>query len=410
MQTVKLGDIRNQEFLNDYEFYDEIKCVWCKYSDSCYSEKTGGGEFPDPKYALGNVQLITLQDFTTKQFYTWGLKDYVPTKTIPETTKYMKCADEKSLLKMFLLHWEQFRPDVVTGWNSNGFDLPYIINRTIQLLGVELVKKLSPWGIVDFEVRTYKGKEEADFKIVGVACLDFMELYKKFTFGTHESYALGSIASEELGVTKLENPTSSFEEFYEVHGEGLFVDYNVRDTSLVSMLEEKLKLIQLATTMAYKARVNYEDVFSPVKTWDAILHNMLLAEGVVSPQRQKSGGAGFSIVGAYVKEPIPGLYKDIVSFDFTSLYPSIMMALNISPETYLGQMESDVDLCLSGFYRNENQDVAMAPNGALFSKKQHGIIPRVIKMYLKDRRAAKNAMLDVERQIEVVKAKLAKLK
>ena len=390
------------QFANGYNFtgwdFNQIKT----FSIDIETSASPDGSFPDPKYALGVVQLITIQDFHTKRFYTWGLKPYNK-KSLKIKTEYTHCVDEKNLLKQFLMFWEQQRPDVVTGWNSNGFDMPYLINRIIKILDQSYANKLSPWGNVTFKLREYKGREEIEFSIAGVSCLDYLELYKKFTFGNHESYSLGNISSEELGTTKLVNPTDSFEKFYTEHGDGLFIDYNLTDVLLVSMLEEKLKLIQLAMTMAYEARVNYEDVFSPVKVWDAILHNDLLKDNIVSPQR-KSSGIPVNIEGAYVITPVPGMYHNVTTIDFLSLYPSIMVGLNLSPETYLGQCDSNVEKCLNGVYENKDPDVSMGVNGSLYSRKKPGIMPKVIKKYMKMRRDDKNAMLEYDKQIEVIKS------
>lgn len=442
------------------------------------------GGFPDPKFALGMVQLITIQNVHTKRCFTWGTKKYTPTKYYSVNTSYTLCKSEKDLLKQFLLFWESEKPDVVTGWNIDGFDIPYLMNRIESILGREYTKKLSPWGFVDIGLKTYKGVEEISYSITGVAVLDYMLLYKKFTFGNHESYSLAGISSDELDKTKLENPTEGFEEFFtgktrigmdspdaakyfsgkadyynnivttnsiyylsilantkhdvdcgidvlmpnkimldaqanttdhlELFTElaatcySTFVEYNVQDTVLVTMLDDKLKLLELALTISYEAKVNYADVYSPVKTWDAIIHNHLLAKNIVSPQRQSTGD-GYSIEGAYVKTPVPGMYKNVVSFDFTSLYPSIMMAINISPETYLGQCNSDIDRCLAGDFEIKDPDVCMGVNGATYDRTKLGAIPEIIKIYMKKRRDAKNEMLEVEKEIELIKTELSSL-
>jgi DNA polymerase elongation subunit (family B) len=396
------------QYANEYDFHGWDFSHVLTYSLDIETSAAPDGSFPDPKYALGNIQLITIQDIHTKRCFTWGVKDYVPTGKHKVETVYTICKDEKSLMKLFLAFWEQRHPDIITGWNVDGFDVPYLINRIQIVLGQDYAKKLSPWGLVDFGVRMSKGREECDYSITGVAVLDMMELAKKFGTGARESWSLGNVAQEELGVTKLENPTESFEVFFRDEY-STFVEYNIVDAMLVTQLNDKLKLIQLALTIAYEAKINYNDVFSPVKTWDAILHNALLKLDIVTPPRQHSGMAPH-IEGAYVKTPVPGMYKNVVSFDFTSLYPSIMMALNLSPETYLGQTESNVESCLAGNFPVKDPDICMAANGSMYSKKQHGIIPIVIKTYMKKRRDAKNAMLDIEREMETIKGKLDLLK
>jgi DNA polymerase elongation subunit (family B) len=359
--------------------------------------KPPGGGFAKPEFALGEINLITMQNYHTKQCITFGTLESGDIKT----TQYVKCVDEKSLLKMFLQHWEQNMPDIITGWNSNGFDLPYLINRITKILGMAYTKKLSPWGEVSCEVREYMGKLELKIRILGVQCMDLMLLMKKFTYGGRESWALGSVAQDEIGETKRENPADTFEEFYLKFPE-MFVDYNVQDTRLVTKINEKNQLLELAVTIAYMARVNYEDVYSPVKLWDNIIHNMLLEEKIVIPQRQHSD-SGKEIVGAYVKVPVPGMYKDIGSIDATSLYPSLMMTLNLSPETYMGMTASSIEACLEGIYANDDPDVAMGANGALFRTTTIGIIPRLIAKYMAARKTAKKEMLKLEQELENIK-------
>lgn len=381
----------SQYAMGDWDF-KQVKClgidIECKVPP--------GGGFPKPENALGEINLITLQDVHTKRCYTFGTLEK-PEKC--DYTNYTYCIDEANLLKMFLAFWEQNMPDVVTGWNSNGFDLPYIINRIKKVLGEDYVKKLSPWGMVDCEMKEYKGKMELKFRITGVQCLDYMLLMKKFTYGGRESWSLGAVASEELDETKRANPGKTFEDFYTNYPD-LFIDYNVQDTKLVTKMDEKMQLLQMALTIAYMARVNFEDVYSPVKLWDNIIHNMLIAEGVVVPQRKHTGLGGDAIVGAYVKDPKPGMYYDVGSIDATSLYPSLMLTLNLSPETYLGQAYSTIEMCLDGNYVNKDPNVSMGANGSLFDKTKLGVIPRLIVDYMTRRKTTKKEMLGLEQEAE----------
>ena len=359
--------------------------------------------FPKPDQALAEVILITLHDAYKKTNVTFGVGPF--DSGDEKVTEYYGFDDEKTMLKAFLRYWGESGnggfPDVVTGWNSNDFDLPYLIHRIIKILGDEYAKKLSPWGIVEFGTKMYQGKEELSWKIVGVQCLDMLELMKKFTQKKRASWSLGNVALDEIGATKLENPTDSFQEFASsMKHRNTFVKYNVRDCTLVSDINDKLKMIELTLTLAYKAKINYDDVYSPVKMWDAIIHNELLNDNIVVPQRPHSGVKESSIEGAYVKDPVPGMYHDVVSLDALSLYPSIMQTLNISPETFLGMSDSNVELCLSGVYRNTDPDISMGANGAMFTRKFRGIIPKIIERYMVDRKSAKRKMLDLEQEVE----------
>jgi len=225
-------------------------------------------------------------------------------------------------------------------------------------------------------------------------------LRKKFTIEGRGLRALGGVAAEELCETERPNPGRTFEGFSTNYPD-LFVDYNVQDVKLVTKMDDKMQLWQMALTIAYMARVNYEDVYSPVKLWDNIIHNILLAEDVVVPQRKHTGFSDdFDIMGAYVKDPRVGLYYDVGSIDATSLYPSLMLTLNLSPETYLGKVYSTVEKCLDGEFVNTDPDVAMGANGTLFSRSKLGIIPRLIVDYMSRRKSTKKEMLGAEQQAE----------
>jgi DNA polymerase elongation subunit (family B) len=356
--------------------------------------------FPKPEHANGIVDLITIQNIHTEQCYTWGLG---PKPATADTyTRYTQCKDEYSLLKSFVETWEQFGIEIITGWNSNFFDLPYLINRITKICGDVMVKRLSPWGQVRCDVKEYKGKKELEFSIVGVQCIDYIDLMKKFTYGGRESWKLDSIAQEELGDEKLKSPADSLDQMRKEYPD-TYVLYNVHDVRLVTKLEKKMKLIELAMTLAYKAKINFEDVYSPVKMWDAIIANKLLSENIVVPQRKTSGTPAFGIEGAYVKTPIPGFYEWVSTLDGTSLYPSLIMTLNISPESYLGMTDSTVDKCVSGFYMNDNPDICMGANGALYDRKKRGIIPRLMEEYMVDRKKAKKEMLSLQQVQEDMK-------
>lgn len=354
--------------------------------------------FPKPETATGEIVLITMQNVKTKSCYTFGTGKYSRDDTVFESSN-----DEYSLLKNFLMFWERADIDIITGWNIEFFDIPYIINRVKRILGEDAVKKMSPWGFVSAEMRNFRGKEELSVDIKGIAILDYLALYKKFTYTKQESYSLKFISSEELGHTKVDLPGETFNDNIDNHWDE-FVHYNIVDTQLVTELESKLKLLELIITMAYQAKINFTDVFSPVKMWDSLIHNSLLKEKIVVPQRAHVGSR--PIEGAYVKEPKPGKYNWIISLDATSLYPSIMMSLNISPETFAGRVDISMDsliketIDVSPFLE---QGYAISPIGALFKKDQVGILPRLIKEMMASRKTAKNQMLSLESDYQTSK-------
>ena len=183
----------------------------------------------------------------------------------------------------------------------------------------------------------------------------------------------------------------------------LFTRYNVIDALLIKQLDDKLNLIRIVTSVAYKAGINFEDVSSPIKTWDSIVHNTLLAENVVVPQPGRSRAQPFD--GAYVKEPVPGFYHNVSSIDATSLYPSIIITNNISPETYIGNVGTTID----DFFDTKSTAVfgddeyVVTPAGARYSKKKRGILPRLMIQYMADRKTVKNEMLALEQEYENTK-------
>jgi DNA polymerase elongation subunit (family B) len=365
--------------------------------------------FPNVETADAEITLITIQDLQSKKCFTFGSRPYVGEKKID--TEYLNCGSEKELLKQFVNFWQQKNVEVITGWNIERFDIPFIYNRIVRICGDETANRLSPWGIVEATKKKiaggFNGEEELIINIAGVSVLDYMALYKKFVFVKHESYSLGHIAQEELGETKLDHSEyKNFNEFYWKGFDDKFLDYNVRDTQLVSKLEDKLKLIELVYTLAYLAKINFNDVFSPVKTWDAILHNRLLSESVVVPLKEHNPDGDKQIEGAYVKDPIVGMHDWVISLDATSLYPSIMMTLNISPETYRGiDKDYSIDALLNGKMKLEPPEhQAWGPNGARFDKTVRGVIPRVIEEMMTGRKTAKNKMLKWQQELENAKS------
>jgi DNA polymerase elongation subunit (family B) len=355
--------------------------------------------FPDIATANEEIILISIQDNKTKQITTFGSKPYAHSR---EDVTYKYFDTESRMLKEFIIWWQDNCPDVVTGWNINFFDIPYLIRRIINVHGDELAKKISPWGLINERKITMKGNEEITYDIQGVAMLDYLDLYKKYTYQAQESYRLDHIASVELGDKKKENPGTSFKDFYTNHWD-TFVDYNIHDVVLVDKLEDKMKLIELQLTMAYNAKINYEDVFSQVRMWDAIIYNHLRNKGIVIPQNLSSRKEA-QFEGAYVKDPLVGLHKWVASFDLNSLYPHLIMQYNISPETLLeGRETVNVDYLLEQKFDTttlKRRDVAMTANGVCYTKEKQGFMPELMEKMYNDRSKFKKKMLKVQQEYE----------
>ena len=365
--------------------------------------------FPDIKSANEEVLLITVKELQTKRIITFGSKTYVNPR---EDVIYVNCKDEQELLKQFLSFWSKSHPDVITGWNTDFFDMPYLIRRIERELGDGESNKLSPWGFVNERKTFIKGNEEIHYDIVGIAQLDYLELYKKYTYSKQESYRLDYIAGVELGDAKKENPGDSFKDFYTNHWQQ-FVDYNIHDVELVDKLEDKMRLIELHLTMAYNAKINFEDVYSQVRMWDTIIYNHLRKKGIVIPAKSHSGkDAQFE--GAYVKDPIIGLHKWMASFDLNSLYPHLIMQYNISPETLTSEKISvSVEKLLNKEIDTDyvkRRDLSLTANGWTYRKDVKGFMPELMETMYKNRSKFKKQMLGIEQEYQNDKTKVHLLK
>ena len=293
-------------------------------------------------------------------------------------------------------------PEVVTGWNSELYDMPYLVRRIDRILGEKLMKRLSPWGLVTERETIVMGRKQISYDVGGITQLDYLNLYKKFTYKAQESYRLDYIASVELGQKKLDHSEfDTFKDFY-TKGWQKFVEYNIIDVELVDRMEDKMKLIELAITMAYDAKVNYNDVFYQVRMWDAIIYNYLKKRNIVIPPKERSDKDA-KYAGAYVKEPIPGKYDWVVSFDLNSLYPHLIMQYNISPETLRETRHPSVtvDKILNEELTFElYKDSAVCANGAMYRKDVRGFLPELMEKIYKDRTIYKKKMLIAKQDYE----------
>ena len=360
--------------------------------------------FPDPKSCDQEILLITIQDYTTKSIITWGTKPFISNR---KNFKYIECDSEYSLLNSFLNYWENNIPEVVTGWNIQFYDIPYICGRLSRVLGEKRMKSFSPWGLVSQDELFVNNRPQIYYDIGGLTQLDYLDLYKKFTYTAQESYRLDYIAEVELGQKKLDH--SEFETFKEFYTKGWkkFVEYNIVDVELVDRLEDKMKLIELAITMAYDAKVNYADVFSQVRMWDTIIYNYLKKRNIVIPPKERTEKDS-QYAGAYVKEPIPGKYDWVVSFDLNSLYPHLIMQYNISPETLLEEKHPtvNVDKILEQELDFDSySNYAICANGAMYRKDVRGFLPELMEKIYNERVVFKKKMLAAEQEYEKTKKK-----
>ena len=380
----------NYRGMVDYDL-DKIKIG---YIDIETSSEHG---FPDVRNA--NEEVLAISYRCGETFRVYGCQGYEPSEGI----LYVPCTTEEHLLLEFVNDWSMNYPDIITGWNSRFFDIPYLVNRIVKILGQKMANKLSPWGwYKENEINLLGNRKQQVFELVGISSIDYMDAYKKFTYVNLESYSLNHIAYAELGEKKLDySEYSSLHELYKTNFQK-FVDYNVHDVVLLERLEEKMKLLEMIISLAYMAKCNFNDVFSPVKMWDCIIFNHLKDQQIVVPPKKHETKLE-AYEGAYVKDPQIGRHKWVASFDLNSLYPHLIMQYNISPETLVGMhtesglvdalLDKEVDV---DFLKEKN--LTMTPNGSLYTRKKQGFLPALMEKMYTDRVKYKDLMIKEQKK------------
>ena len=355
--------------------------------------------FPEPREARHPVISIAIRK-NDGNYWVWGLNDYTPSR---EDVLFIKCKNEIELIQKFVAHFQDYAPDIITGWNTRFFDIPYIVNRCYKLFGDDTtIKRLSPWGMVRERIQKINGRENQEYVISGIEHLDYIEIFKKFTLNTlgrQESYRLDHIAHVVLDERKL-----SYEEHGNLHtlykeDYQKFIDYNIKDVELVHKLDEKLDLISLVLTMAYRGGVNYTDTLGTTAIWDSIIYRLLNKMKIVIPPKTEKPKTPYP--GGYVKEPQVGSHDWVTSFDLNSLYPNIIVQYNMSPETVVDGNLSDVSVESFLERRTINDsEYSVSPTGVRFSHERKGVIPTIIEQYYADRRIIKDKMLEFDREYQ----------
>jgi len=352
--------------------------------------------FPNVEEAAEEMLSITIKDMVTKQYYCWATREFEAEKGIKTHFFWT----EQEMLNHFVRWWAENTPDVLTGWNVNLYDVPYICRRVNRVLGEKWMKSLSPWNRANEREINIMGRTHIAYDLSGINILDYLDLYKKFTYTNQESYRLDHIAFVELGQRKVDHSEyENFKDFYTSDWQK-FMEYNIQDVELIDRLEDKMKLIELAVTMAYDAKVNLEDVYSQVRMWDTMIYNYLKDRNLVVPPR-KGAKKDEKYAGAYVKEPIPGKYDWVVSFDLNSLYPHLIMQYNISPETLIQQRHpsATVDRILEETLDIDGEYCVCA-NGAQYRKDVHGFLPEMMQKIYDERTIYKKRMLAAKQSLE----------
>ena len=396
------------EFPNDVEYdFSKLRIANLDIETSCESG------FPSIDNPIEKIIAITIT--MGDKTHVYGLGEFHV-----ENAEYFEFDDERDLLMAFADLWKTLDPDIVTGWNVRFFDIPYLVAR-MNHLEEGSQNALSPWGRLRETIVNRMGRDQKAYTIDGIATLDYLELYQKFTYTNQESYALNHISLVELGEEKMSYAEyETIQEFYTKNFQK-FIEYNMKDVALVGRLEDKLKLLELAVTMAYSARVNLEDIFSQVKTWDAIIHHHLMAKGMVVPQK-KHIVKDDQYAGAYVKDPLIGMHDWVVSYDLASLYPMLICQYNLSPETK-SQMKAykrgdiSAESILSHnrgeitktridpmeYLNNGKRDgLSIAANGVAYIRTKQGFLPELMEKMYEERKQFKKKMIDAQQRLEAL--------
>lgn len=404
--------------------------------------------FPNPNDADYPIRIITIWSTKEKKFFIFAEKDFNSKFLIDNNESFEKFiySNEEILLKEFLNFIHNKHPDIISGWNSNGFDIPYIVNRCRKLFGFETNEKnqvikdgaglLSPVEIVySRRVPISKYKFEERYVIVGINLLDYMEIFQNYTFSEQESWKLSYIAQKEIGESKIEYE-GSLSDLYKNNWQQ-YVEYNIQDVRLLKKLDEKKKFLNILVSFCYGCRVPFEFFVKTTKVLDGAFLSKLAEEKIVLPDvkrkenndskndehTNKEEKEDTKYIGGYVKDPEPGLHDWVVSFDATSLYPSIMMGWNISPETKVAVIDKryvkNLIKCIKDKSLNDDTEInihgkiitirkladiilknnyCLAANGCIYRTDKIGVIGKFVKEWFDKRKEYKKKMLKAKEE------------
>ena len=373
---------------------------------------------PNIENPNNEITSIAVYDSVTQEYSVLVLDKagYQPSREY-DNVKVVMYTSETDLLYGFLDLYEQIGPTIITGWNTDNFDIPYLYNRIKQQCGPNTAGRLSPIGKIKYS--QFRGR----YQIAGVSSLDYLTLYKKFTYTQQPNYRLDTIGRLEVNMGKVEYE-GSLDELFRTDLEK-FIEYNLQDVRIIVEMDKKLKLIELVRGICHLGHVSYEDYWFSSKFLEGTIVTYLHRKGIIVTNKPAGGremmdnkmendDEGFA--GAFVKEPIPGLYEWVYSLDLQSLYPSIIMSLNISPETKIGFVtnwnvdkhvneelteylirgttdEQVVRLSREAFLKYMKlESLMISSNGVLYNGKVVGIIPEVLDQWFKERVEYKNLM------------------
>jgi DNA polymerase elongation subunit (family B) len=368
-------------------------------------------EFPKADEAKHPVNLITLFDSLDGKYHTWGTDAYKGTES---NVIYTECTSESALFRAFMNYWTTNYPDVVTNWNGDGFDIPYIVNRTERLFGADYPKRLSPTGRIWSTEKLDRFKNPiTEWNIQGVSCIDYLKAYKKFSRNERESYTLGYIGELEVDEGKIDHE-GSLAELADKDWD-TFVKYNIRDCKILVKMEHKLHFLELCRMIAYKGLTKFEKALATNNVVAGAFALQARKVNLIIPTfNYEKGGKP---PGGLVRYPENGFNDDITSFDAKSLYPNTIISMNLSPETKLGQTYTDDNFTFVTTVRGKEfklrndefkawmvkNNVCKSVHGTLFTQNVKGIIPSIIEDIYSDRIVS-------QKKKDKYSRKLAKLK
>lgn len=408
----------NQQFLLDTYWQENEKPDFTKHQLKVHFidiETYSPDAFPNPQDPNDTINIITIYDTLSKKFYSWGLKPY--TAKSPDVI-YVDCKTEEELLRRFVDFFSKDYPDILSGWNSEFFDVPYVINRVKKILGEEAMQKLSPDR--SLRSRTFMGKfgrEQVKWHIEGLSCVDYLDIYRRFCQTLRESYKLDAIGEIELQERKIDYGDQNLTELADDNWE-LFVDYNIQDVNLLVRLEQKLQYIQLLRMIAYAGLTTFEGALGSLSVITGLCSIRARLKDKRIPTFVKDVQEGTPNAGAYVADPQKGFQEHIVSLDANSLYPNTMITLNLSPETKVGKIvdknEKDVVIKhvngqtftlthekFAAFVKQE--EIAISRAKILFTQKEKGIIPDTIDYYYSKRVEVKKLHTKAKKKLITLK-------
>jgi len=299
------------------------------------------GGFPNVEQADKEITAIAICDGVTEKYTAFILdRDGKLEQFSKDNVEVLSFTTEESLLSHFVTKWEEIQPTIVTGWNSNDFDMPYLYRRMKSVIGASQAKRMSPIGV------TYINDWSKKLVIAGVTHLDYMRLYEKLNIKKEPSYALNAIGKKIVGMEKI-TYKGSLDDLYK-SDINKYIEYNLNDVQIIVALEKKLQFIELARAICHKGHVPYDCYQMSSRFIEGAILMYLRRKGQVAKnkplegreeyeQRMDENEEGFE--GAYVKAPVPGRYEWVFDLDLTSMYPNIIISLNISPETKIGVID-----------------------------------------------------------------------